>query len=149
GIRRRLAPMLADRRRLEMAYSLLFALPGTPVLRYGDEIGMGDDLGLRRRDPDSLLNWMAQMIRLRKECPEIGWGGWEILETGEPAVLALRYDWRGNSLVLIHNFGGQPRRVRVKPGCEGEELLINLLREEQSEADREGRHGLELEAYGY
>ena len=45
GIRRRLAPMLeGDRRRLELAYSLMFTLPGTPVIRYGDEIGMGDDL---------------------------------------------------------------------------------------------------------
>jgi maltose alpha-D-glucosyltransferase / alpha-amylase len=49
GIRRRLAPMLGDRRRIELAYSLLFSLPGTPVLRYGDEIGMGDDLRLRER----------------------------------------------------------------------------------------------------
>ncbi|GIF24722.1 maltose alpha-D-glucosyltransferase/alpha-amylase [Actinoplanes tereljensis] len=45
GIRRRLAPMLGgDRRRLELAYSLQFSLRGTPVLRYGEELGMGDDL---------------------------------------------------------------------------------------------------------
>jgi len=45
GIRRRLAPMLEnDRARLELAHSLLLVLPGTPVIRYGDEIGMGDDL---------------------------------------------------------------------------------------------------------
>ena len=45
GLRRRLAPMLnGDRRRLELAYSLQFTLRGTPVLRYGDEIGMGEDL---------------------------------------------------------------------------------------------------------
>ncbi|GAA2630628.1 alpha-amylase family protein [Dactylosporangium fulvum] len=45
GIRRRLAPMLGgDRRRLELAYSLQFTLRGTPVLRYGEEIGMGEDL---------------------------------------------------------------------------------------------------------
>ena len=51
GIRRRLAPMLAgDRQRLELAYSLLFTLPGTPVLRYGEEIGMGDDLSLPERN---------------------------------------------------------------------------------------------------
>jgi maltose alpha-D-glucosyltransferase / alpha-amylase len=50
GIRRRLPPMLAgDRRRLELVYSLLFSLPGTPVLRYGEEIGMGDDLSLAGR----------------------------------------------------------------------------------------------------
>ena len=51
GIRRRLAPMLhGDRRRLELAYSLMFTLPGTPVIRYGDEIGMGDDLCLPERN---------------------------------------------------------------------------------------------------
>ena len=51
GIRRRLAPMLGgDRRRIEMAYSLQFTLPGTPVIRYGEEIGMGDDLSLPERD---------------------------------------------------------------------------------------------------
>ena len=50
GIRRRLAPMLDnDRRRLELAHSILLALPGTPVIRYGDEIGMGEDLALDER----------------------------------------------------------------------------------------------------
>ncbi|MGH7464003.1 MAG: alpha-amylase family protein, partial [Longimicrobiales bacterium] len=149
GIRRRLAPMLGDRRRLELAYSVMFSLPGTPVIRYGDEIGMGDDLRLpqrdavrtpmqwstepnagfsiaerlvhpvvdscifdyrrvnvenQQRDPDSLLNWTGAMIRVRKECPEIGWGDWHILPTGSAHVLAMRYDWRGNSLVIVHNF---------------------------------------------
>ena len=51
GVRRRLATMLnGDRRRMELAYSLLFTLPGTPVIRYGDEIGMGDDLSLPERN---------------------------------------------------------------------------------------------------
>jgi maltose alpha-D-glucosyltransferase / alpha-amylase len=51
GIRRRLAPMLNnDRRRIELAYALQFSLRGTPVLRYGEEIGMGEDLSLKGRD---------------------------------------------------------------------------------------------------
>lgn len=51
GIRRRLAPMLGgDQRRLRLAYSLQFTMPGTPVIRYGDEIGMGEDLNLPERD---------------------------------------------------------------------------------------------------
>lgn len=50
GIRRRLAPMLNDRRRLEAAFSLLFSLPGTPLIIYGDEIGMGEDLSLEGRN---------------------------------------------------------------------------------------------------
>jgi maltose alpha-D-glucosyltransferase / alpha-amylase len=51
GIRRRLASMLGgDRRRIELAYVLQLSLPGTPVIRYGEEIGMGDDLSLDQRD---------------------------------------------------------------------------------------------------
>ena len=51
GIRRRLAPMLGnDRRHIELAYALQFSLRGTPVLRYGEEIGMGEDLSLKGRD---------------------------------------------------------------------------------------------------
>jgi maltose alpha-D-glucosyltransferase/alpha-amylase len=51
GVRRRLAPMLGnDRRRMELAFSLLFSLPGTPMMQYGDEIGMGDNLRLPERE---------------------------------------------------------------------------------------------------
>ena len=51
GIRRRLAPMLdGDRRRLELALSMLFTLPGTPMMQYGDEIGIWDDLSLPERE---------------------------------------------------------------------------------------------------
>ena len=51
GIRRRLAPLLGNhRRRIELMFGLLFSLPGTPVLYYGDEIGMGDNIYLGDRD---------------------------------------------------------------------------------------------------
>ncbi len=51
GIRRRLAPLLENSRpRLELLNSLLFSFPGTPILYYGDELGMGDNLQLRDRD---------------------------------------------------------------------------------------------------
>jgi maltose alpha-D-glucosyltransferase / alpha-amylase len=62
GIRRRLAPMLqGDRRRLELMNSLLFSLPGTPVIRYGEEIGMGEDLTLPERDAiRTPMQWTAE-----------------------------------------------------------------------------------------
>lgn len=51
GIRRRLAPLLdGDQRKIALLYSLLLTLPGSPVLYYGDEIGMGDDIWLEDRN---------------------------------------------------------------------------------------------------
>jgi maltose alpha-D-glucosyltransferase/alpha-amylase len=197
GIRRRLAPMLAgDRRRLELAYSLMFTLPGTPVIRYGDELGMGDDLRLperncartpmqwstephagftksnkpivpvidegpygfhyvnaaqQRRDPDSMLNWTERIIRMRKEVPEIGWGDFTVLETGTRAVLAMRYDWRNNSVLFVHNLDAAPREVAFSTQLASESgaLLVNLLTEDHSRADARGRHHLLLEGYAY
>jgi maltose alpha-D-glucosyltransferase/alpha-amylase len=195
GIRRRLAPMLqGDRRRLELAYSLMMALPGTPVLRYGDEIGMGDNLRLperncartpmqwstepqggftksekpilpvisggpygfehvnvaqQRRDPDSLMNWMERMIRMRKEAPEIGWGEFSILQTRTPEVLAIRYDWRNNSVLVVHNLSAIPREVWLEVGAEDSGCLVNLLSGENSTSDASGKHRLLLDSYGY
>ncbi len=197
GIRRRLAPMLqGDRRRIELAYSLMFTLPGTPVLRYGDELGMGDDLTLperqcartpmqwsnepnagftknekpilpvidtgpfgytyvnaarQRRDPNSMLNWTERIVRMRKEVPEIGWGDFEVLRTRDVAVLAIRYDWRNNSVLFVHNFASTPREVLIAVGACGEDgrVLVNLLSEDHSQAPPDGKHRLMLEAYGY
>jgi maltose alpha-D-glucosyltransferase / alpha-amylase len=197
GIRRRLAPMLGgDRRRLELAYSLMCTLPGTPVIRYGDEIGMGDNLALserncartpmqwstephagftesdrptspvisggpygfehvnvakQRRDPNSMLNWTERIIRMRKEVPEIGWGDFEIISTRDPAVFIIRYDWRNNSALFVHNLDEKPREISFSTGLPGDagRHLINLLAEDHSEADGRGQHKLVLEPYGY
>ena len=196
GIRRRLAPMLGgDQRRLELAYSLMFTLPGTPVIRYGDELGMGDNLDLperncartpmqwsgepnggftkskkpnkpvidegpygferinaaaQRRHPESMLNWTERIIRMRKEVPEIGWGDFEVLKVRDPAVLVMRYDWRNNSVVVMHNLHEEPREISVDVGLgEQGQRLVNLLGEEHSEADESGKHRVVLEGYGY
>jgi maltose alpha-D-glucosyltransferase/alpha-amylase len=78
GIRRRLAPMLGnDRRRMELAFSLLLSLPGTPMLQYGDEIGMGEDLSLknaRRRERQCsgpMSRTAASPGRKRPGCPSL------------------------------------------------------------------------------
>ena len=195
GIRRRLAPMLqGDRRRLELAYSLLMTLPGTPVIRYGDEIGMGDDLRLperdcartpmqwstephggftksdnpvlpvisggpygfeqvnvaqQRRDPNSQLNWTERVMRMRKEVPEIGWGKFKVLPTEASEVLAIRYDWRDNAVLVIHNFAPVPLEIYVDLKSDNERDLINLLSESHSYADGCGKHHIVLEPYGY
>ncbi|MCK1743339.1 alpha-amylase family protein [Bradyrhizobium sp. 139] len=197
GIRRRLAPMLGgDRRRLELAYSLMCTLPGTPVIRYGDEIAMGDDLSLperncartpmqwstephggftksgkpacpvidkgpygfehvnvatQRRDPNSMLNWTERIVRMRKEVPEIGWGDFAIIPTPDPAVFIMRYDWRNNSVLFVHNLNEKPREIAFSAGQPGDagKHLINLLAEDHSHANKRGQHRIVLEPYGY
>jgi maltose alpha-D-glucosyltransferase/alpha-amylase len=102
----------------------------------------------QRRDPDSLLNWMERMIRMRAEVPEIGWGDFKVLKTGDDAVLALRYDWRNNSVLFLHNFADEPREIRLATGIKEGDDLINLLGSDHSTAHR-GKHRVCLEAYGY
>ncbi|MBA3948106.1 MAG: maltose alpha-D-glucosyltransferase [Herpetosiphonaceae bacterium] len=62
GIRRRLAPLMeADRRRIELLNALLFALPGSPIIYYGDEIGMGDNIYLADRNGvRTPMQWNAE-----------------------------------------------------------------------------------------
>ena len=63
GIRRRLAPLLGnDRRKIELMNALLFTLPGTPVIYYGDEIGMGDNIYLGDRNGvRTPMQWSADL----------------------------------------------------------------------------------------
>ena len=105
----------------------------------------------QRRDPNSLLNWTERIIRMRKEVPEVGWGDFEVLSTRDPAVLAIRYDWRNNSVLFVHNLDAIPREVEFSTGLRGTEarVLVNLLTDVHSRAGDDGKHHLLLEAYGY
>jgi len=164
GLRRRLPTMLnGDQARIRMVYSLMFALPGSPVLFYGEEIGMAENLAIPGRlsvrspmqwsgeqnggfstaEPDqlrrplvrgpeygpkavnvaiqraqenSLLNWMERLIRCRRECPEIGWGEWRVLDAASKGVLALRYDWNERVMLVLHNLSSKRCRTQVQLG---------------------------------
>ena len=79
------------------------------------------------------------MIRMRKEVPEIGWGDFEVLPIAQPGVLALRYDWRNNSVLLIHNLRDEAVQIELGVGVGRDEgrKLVNLLTGDHSEADGE------------
>jgi maltose alpha-D-glucosyltransferase/alpha-amylase len=184
GIRRRLPPMLGgDVRRLKLAHSLLLTLPGTPVFRYGEEIGMGDDLSLperlsvrtpmqwsgeknagfsvapaeklirpvvsegpfaydrvnvecQQRDDDSLLTITERMIRVRKSCPEFGWGECEILPAEDDAVLVLKATWKGKSVFALHNLSGVPCRAKLKGSAKATCLLREGVRLDELVSDQ-------------
>ena len=75
GLRRRLPPMLGgDQQRIRMVYSLMFSLPGTPVLFYGEEIGMGENLAIEgRMSVRAPMQWSARPERRlldRREGPK-------------------------------------------------------------------------------
>jgi maltose alpha-D-glucosyltransferase / alpha-amylase len=61
----------------------------------------------------------------------------------------MRYDWRSNSLVTLHNFDDKPRKIRLACGVPGDPRLINLMIGEHSRADADGKHTIVLEEYGY
>jgi maltose alpha-D-glucosyltransferase / alpha-amylase len=103
----------------------------------------------QRRNPDSMLNHTGELIRLRKECPEIGWGEFQILDAGCPEVLAMRYDWRGNSLVILHNFADEPREAHFKVKDGQGKRLVDLRIEDESRAGADGLHHISLHAYDY
>jgi trehalose synthase len=191
GLRRRLPTMVdGDERRIRMIYSLAFSLPGTPVLFYGEEIGMAENLAIegrysvrapmqwaaepnggfttasepcrplvedgpfgfrevnvtrQRRNPESLLNWMERLVRRRRECPELGWGDWTLLDAGDPALFALRSDWDESTIVAVHSFAGRDSSARLTLGEEG--TLLDLFRDEDHQLDG-GEVLIELPAYG-
>lgn len=193
GIRRRLAPMLGNNRKhIELAYSLLFSLPGAPVIRYGEELGMGDDLSLKERlsvrtpmqwtdeknggftsadtafrpviskgdygyqqvnvakqfrDQNSLLSWTSRIIKLRKSCPEIGLGDYTLIDSGSPDILAIRYDYNGKSLIILHNFNPQSRQASIK--SEKMKVLYDLMADNLDKKADGGKFSVSLEGYGY
>ncbi len=119
-----------DQRRIRMVYSLLFTLPGTPVLFYGEELGLVEDLSLegrlavrvpmdweaakdQRHDPDSLLTWMRQLVGLYRECPELAWGDFQVLDAGDPTVFAHRADCDGGTVIAVHNLANREITVRI------------------------------------
>ncbi|MBI5068754.1 MAG: maltose alpha-D-glucosyltransferase [Deltaproteobacteria bacterium] len=161
GIRRRLAPLVENGlRRIELLNGLLFSLPGTPVVYYGDEIGMGDDVrrsdrdGVRTpmqwtgdasagfsrqppenlysppvsdpvygaaavnveaqlRDRSSLLHWMRNMIRLRKQFRVFGRGSIEFLPVTNAKILAFVRRWEGDTILCVANLSrhAQPAAI--------------------------------------
>jgi maltose alpha-D-glucosyltransferase/alpha-amylase len=151
GIRRRLAPLMDNnRRRIELLNSLLFSLPGTPIIYYGDEIGMGDNVYLGDRngvrtpmqwnpdrnagfsranpamlyspvimdpvwgyqavnveaqqgDPSSLLNWMRNMIALRRLFRVFGRGTLRFLTPPNRKILAYLRSLDGEQILCVTN----------------------------------------------
>ena len=196
GLRRRLAAMLdGDQDRLRLVLSLLFSLPGTPVIFYGDEIGMGENLAAegrlavrtpmqwtagrnggfstapaadlvssvvrgelgprnvnvadQRPDQKSLHAFVRSLIRVYRECPELGWGTFSLLACDTPSVLAHQVVWEDRTLVVLHNLADQPVTAAVRlPAGRGQVELCEPLGTRTVTTDKGGRLKVRLPRYG-
>jgi maltose alpha-D-glucosyltransferase/alpha-amylase len=125
--------------------------PISPVIDSGAFGYQQVNAAQQRRDPAAMLNWTERIIRMRKEVPEVSWGYFTFLTTRDPAVLAMRYDWRNNSVLFLHNFASAPREIAFPVGLPdgAGDALINVLSEDHSHVADDMKHHVLLEAYGY
>ncbi len=175
GIRRRLAPLMDNgRRRIELLYALLFSLPGSPFLYYGDEIGMGDNIYLGDRDGvrtpmqwtadrnagfsqadfarlyfpiimdpvygyqavnveaqqrygTSLLNWVREMIHLRKRHSVFGRGAIGLIKPKNRKVLAFTRRYLHETVLCVFNLSQSAQPVELDlnnhEGCTPIEMM--------------------------
>jgi maltose alpha-D-glucosyltransferase/alpha-amylase len=162
GIRRRLAPLMDNgRRRIELLHALLFSLPGSPFLYYGDEIGMGDNIYLGDRDGvrtpmqwsadrnaafskadfaklyfpiimdpvygfqsvnveaqqrynTSLLNWVREMIHLRKRHPEFGRGSMSLIKPNNRKIFAFTRSYLDHVVLCVFNLSQFAQPVELE-----------------------------------
>jgi len=174
GINRRLASILNnDQRIIRLLYALLFSLPGTPAINYGDEIGMGDNpaipgqsglltpmqwdetkgAGFSRApiekfyaplvdqplfdhrslnvikqefDPESLLIFMKDLIKTRKDHPELAQGTLEWLDTDNTSVAAFIRRLDEKTLLAVYNLSDRTCGARI-PRELRQEYKMDLL----------------------
>ncbi|MDV3220295.1 alpha-amylase family protein [Intrasporangium sp.] len=199
GLRRRVPSMVGgDPRRLRLIYSIMFSLPGTPVLFYGEEIGMAENLevpgrlsvrtpmqwgddpqggftdapprkltrpfpdGLysperinvasQRHDQDSLWWFIRNLIRLRRQYPQLGWSTVEVPRTKPHSVLAhIAREEDGWTMLALHNLAPESCLVDVALGdVEPGSTLVDLVNDRSEHPiPKDGKPQLEIEGYGY
>ncbi|HEY0321287.1 MAG TPA: maltose alpha-D-glucosyltransferase [Pyrinomonadaceae bacterium] len=197
GIRRRLAPLLDNsRRRIELLNGLLFSLPGSPFLYYGDEIGMGDNIYLGDRDgvrtpmqwtadrnggfsradfarlyfpvimdpvhgyqavnvesqlrfDSSLLYWMQQIIRLRKDHKVFGRGSLEFVKPENRKIFAFTREYEGETVLCVFNLSRYPQPVELDLHQYQGRSPVIMLGETTFPLIEERSYQLALSGYGF
>ncbi len=104
----------------------------------------------QRRDPDSLLSFVTLLVRRYRECPELGWGAFAVLDQPHAAVLAHSVTWDDACLVAVHNLAGTAVTVPLHlPDLPAGTRLADLLVDGSHDLAQDGSVEVPLEAYGF
>jgi glycosidase len=104
----------------------------------------------QRSDPDSLHAFVSLLVRRYRDCPELGWGEFAVLDQPHAAVLAHSVTWEDACLVALHNLGPEPLTVPLSlPDAAEGSRLVDLLADGSTDLGRGGAADLHLSAYGY
>jgi maltose alpha-D-glucosyltransferase/alpha-amylase len=196
GIRRRIAPMLGDEQQRRLVFSLIFSLPGTPVIIYGDEYGLGEDLDAQGRyavrapmawsaeenagfstakpekliqpviskgpfsykkvnvaeqtaKKDSFLDAVREMIHVRKNCEEFGWGTWHILDITASSVFVHICEWKGSAILALHNLSEKVSSFDLDLAHHSATELECLIGGVEVEVKADSVFRIKIERFGY
>jgi maltose alpha-D-glucosyltransferase/alpha-amylase len=90
------------------------------------------------------IQWL---VRTRRSCIEIGWGAAAVVETNHDSVLALRYDWKGETVIVLHNLSDTEVEVRLE--IEGVESLRPLICNRSDRGENVPPTKIPMDPYGY
>jgi maltose alpha-D-glucosyltransferase/alpha-amylase len=159
GIRRRLAPMLGDLRRVAMAHAIVESLPGVPVIRYGEEIGMSEDLSLPERfavrtpmdwslvaeqelRTGSLLSRVSQMVHFRRGLGELPPRRCEAVSFEPRSVFGVVHHRAEDAVLMLANLSDVEVDLQLEY-----DVKADLLADSQYEPAR--ADAVQLAGYGY
>jgi maltose alpha-D-glucosyltransferase / alpha-amylase len=120
-----------------------------PMLDEGDYGYEKVNVKAQRADADSLMNWMATVIRARKECAAVGSGEWGAIETGNDAVLGLRHTLDGLSVITLVNLSADEQTFTIELTQDDVSVTTDILEDAQYPAITRENPKLTLNGYGY
>jgi maltose alpha-D-glucosyltransferase/alpha-amylase len=118
-----------------------------PLVSGGDFGYQQVNVAAQQRESQSFLNWMKRLIHIRRDCPEIGWGPSDILDTGLPSVLVHRCQWQDGAIIAAHNLAEKPATFGLDFHQNGEVHLVELFGDHSYDPPKDSAK-LELAPYG-
>lgn len=197
GIRRRLAPLLDnDHRKILLANALLYSLPGAPIIYYGDEIGMGDNIWLpdrngvrtpmqwddrknagfsdapkeqlyepvidkgeyayqnvnvavEKKDSDSLLNKMKNLVKIRKSFPVFALGDYKFISTDQKELLVIMRELEDENLLCILNLSNKKLTTSIDLSKFQDNQIRELIQDKDLPPITNDPFTLGVEPYGF